>query len=50
MNMKDKVISEMNVEKQQRNDANVYTVREPKFKGDASGFIEKFKERMDKGN
>ena len=49
-NMKDKVISEMNVEKQQRNDANVYTVREPKFKGDASGFIEKFKERMDKGN
>ncbi len=49
-NMKNKVISEMNVEKQQRNDANVYTVREPKFKGDASGFIEKFKERMDKGN
>ncbi len=49
-NMKNKVISEMNVEKQQRNDANVYTVREPKFKGDASGFIEKFKERMDKGS
>ncbi|MBI4116772.1 hypothetical protein HY449_03455 [Candidatus Pacearchaeota archaeon] len=48
--MKNKVISEMNVEKQQRTDANVYTVREPKFKGDASGFIEKFKERMDKGN
>ncbi len=46
--MKNKIITEKNVERQTINGTNVYTIKEPRFKGDASAFIEGFKRRMEK--
>ena len=45
---KNKIITEKNVERQTVNGTNVYTIKEPRFKGDASAFIEGFKRRMEK--
>ena len=46
--IKNRIIKDMNVEKQTRSGTDVYTVREPRFKGDASKFIEDFKRKMEK--
>ena len=45
---KNKVSSEMTVERQPREDINIYTVKEARFKGDTSKFIDSFKKRMEK--
>ena len=46
--IKNRILKDISVEKQTRNGTDVYTVREPRFKGDASKFIEGFKRRMEK--
>ena len=46
--IKNRILSDMSVEKQTRNGIDIYTVKEPRFKGDASKFIEDFKRRMEK--
>ena len=48
--IKNRILSEMSVEKQSRSGTDVYTLKEPKFKGDATKFINDFVRRMKKDN
>ena len=48
--IKNRILSEMSVEKSIRNGTDVYTLKEPRFKGDATKFINDFVRRMNKDN
>ncbi|MEK6819777.1 MAG: hypothetical protein AABY03_01090 [Nanoarchaeota archaeon] len=48
--IRNRILKDMTVEKQTRSGTDVYTVREPRFKGDASKFINDFVKKMKKEN